>query len=418
MPLQNSVDEAKKTRLQQQLLVLSFVNLLMVALLGVLMRAFPFLQNFPLNYKNILHGHSHFAFTGWVMLVLFVLLLKNFPALREKVADRHWRNIAILIVVSAFGMLVAFPLQGYKAVSISFSTLAIAATVYLAIVVTRALSACERTTSHRFVKWGLWYAAFSSLGPFALGPLMAMGKSGSTLYFDAIYFYLHFQYNGFFTFMVLALLYRKLEQKGFARHGKLVFFLLHTALLPAYALSVLWHQPPALFYWVGGAAAVLQLAGVFYLLKDIQKGRGATSFLLQLSLAALVIKSLLQVASAFPTVAQLAYEQRNFVIAYLHLVLLGFVTLFVFDAVLLRSKCTRWGLIFFLFSFFSTESLLVLQAAGGIFSFRIPFYPEIILGCSLFFPVGVAFLVKSFLVKQASPTNLSRHKKEMPGTLL
>ncbi|RYZ61966.1 MAG: hypothetical protein EOO14_03690, partial [Chitinophagaceae bacterium] len=98
MPLQNSADEAKKTRLQQHLLVLSFVNLLVVALLGVLMRGFPFLQNFPLNYKNILHGHSHFAFTGWVMLVLFVLLLKNFPALKEKVAYLHWRNIAILIV--------------------------------------------------------------------------------------------------------------------------------------------------------------------------------------------------------------------------------------------------------------------------------------------------------------------------------
>ena len=418
MPLQNKVDEAKKTRLQQQLLVLSFANLLLVALLGVLMRAFPFLQNFPLNYKNILHGHSHFAFTGWVMLVLFVLLLKNFPALREKVADRHWRNIAILIVVSAFGMLVAFPLQGYKAVSISFSTLAIAATVYLAIVVTIALSACERTTSHRFVKWGLWYAMFSSLGPFALGPLMAMGKSGSTLYFDAIYFYLHFQYNGFFTFMVLALLYRKLEQQGAARYGNLVFLLLHASLLPAYALSVLWHQPPKLYYWVGGVAALLQLAGVFYLLKDVQKGRGAKSFLLRLSLAALVVKSLLQVGSAFPAVAEMASEQRNFVIAYLHLVLLGFVTVFVFDTVLLRSKCTRWGLIFFLFSFFSTESLLVLQAAAGIFSFRIPFYPEIILGCSLFFPVGVAFLVKSFLVKQASATNPSLHKKEMPVTLL
>ncbi|MBB1282972.1 hypothetical protein HRH25_01210 [Flavisolibacter sp. BT320] len=386
--------------MQRRLLLLSFVNLLVVALLGVLLRAFPLLSSFPFTYKNILHGHSHFAFTGWVMLVLFVLLMKCFPGIGEKIPYRHWRNTAALILLSAYGMLIAFPLQGYKAVSISFSTVAIVATVYLTVVVAKVVSTLPTTTSYRFITWGLFYACLSSLGPFALGPLMAMGKSGSPLYFDAIYFYLHFQYNGFFTFFVLALLYRMLEKRGKTVYGNKVFFLLNTALVPAYALSILWHQPSVLFNWLGGAAALLQLAAVFYLLKDVVRAGLNKSFLLYLSLSALVLKSLLQVFSAFPAVAQLAYEQRNLVIAYLHLVLLGFVTLFVFASVLPDRRSSKQGLGFFLFSFFTTETLLVLQAAGAVFSFRIPFYTECLIAFSVFFPLGIIFILRSLLAKK------------------
>lgn len=401
MPFSAIRETESKARLQQRLLLISFANLLVVALLGVLLRTFPFFTSFPLAYKNVLHGHSHFAFTGWVMLVLFVLLIKSFPSLHEKIAYSHWRNTAMLILLSAYGMLVAFPLQGYKAVSISFSTFAIVATVYLTVVVNRALLTLPATTSHQFVKWGLLYACLSSFGPFALGPLMAMGKSGSSLYFDAIYFYLHFQYNGFFTFFVLAFLYRMLEKRGSTAHGKKVFLLLNTALLPAFALSILWHQPSIFFNWIGGAAALLQLAAVFYLLKDISKARIDKSFLLTLSLSALVLKSLLQVFSAFPAVAQLAYGQRNLVIAYLHLVLLGFVSVFVFSRLLPKNKSTMAGLGLFLFSFFTTESLLVLQATGASFFFSIPLYTEMLLGFSLFFPVGIFFLLCGLVGRNA-----------------
>lgn len=414
MPSSASIEIESKARLQQRLLLLSFINLLVVALLGVLVRTFPFLTSFPFTYKNVLHGHSHFAFTGWVMLVLVLLLMKTFPGIREKIAYRHWRNLTALILLSAYGMLIAFPLQGYKAVSISFSTLAIVATGYLTVVVTRALAKLPQTTSHKFVKWGLFYACLSSLGPFALGPLMAMGKSGSPLYFDAIYFYLHFQYNGFFTFLVLAFLYRMMELKGKATHGKKVFFLLHLALVPSYELSILWHQPPVLFNWIGGVAATIQLAAVFYLLKDFARAELKNSLLLYLSLSAFVVKNLLQVFSAFSVVAQLAYGQRNLVIAYLHLVLLGFITVFVFSLVLPKNKSTMAGRGLFLFSFFTTESLLVLQAGGALFLFRIPLYTEMLLFCSLFFPVGIAFLLRGLMGQKAygDKTVLGSHVRD------
>ena len=108
-------------------------------------------------------------------------------------------------------MLIAFPLQGYEAVSICFSTLSIIAGYYLAIIVWKAIGRLPHSMPLQFLKWGLFYFVLSSLGPFATGPLIAMGKTGSALYYDVIYFYLHFQYNGWFVFAILSLFYQYME---------------------------------------------------------------------------------------------------------------------------------------------------------------------------------------------------------------
>src|SRR5688572_15239857 len=93
----------------------SLFNLVLVVLLGVLLRAAPLLQHFLFVYKNLLHGHSHFAFGGWVMPLVLALLLRTFPYLAQAVAYRHWRNISVTVLVADFGMLVSFPVQGYAA---------------------------------------------------------------------------------------------------------------------------------------------------------------------------------------------------------------------------------------------------------------------------------------------------------------
>src|SRR5688572_14151450 len=126
LPMAEKVSSREASRmntLQQRLAAWSFFNLFLVACLGVLLRAYPFLDHFPLTYKNLLHGHSHFAFGGWVMPILLALILKMFPEQVQRVTFNHWRNLAVLLLVSAYGMLASFPLQGYKAMSIFFSTL-------------------------------------------------------------------------------------------------------------------------------------------------------------------------------------------------------------------------------------------------------------------------------------------------------
>ena len=107
------------------------------------------------------------------------------------------------------------------------------------------------------------------------------------------------------------------------------------------------------------------------------------------------------------------FFKNNFVIAYLHMVLLGIISLFAFSAIfdsyeIPLSKNLKLGLKFFLFSFFTTESLLVLQAAGAIFNFAIPTYNLLLLFFSLFFPVSllmIYFKIKETLAFQAFQLN-------------
>jgi hypothetical protein len=382
----------KQESLQKLLLRLSFINLLIISAIGLLVRSLPFIDHFPLEYKNLLHGHSHFAFGGWVMPALIALLMRNIPELSQKVAYKHWRNISILLMGSAYGMLFSFPVQGYKAVSITFSTLSIGAGYYLAIVLWKALRTVDNRVSYSFIKWGLFYMAISAIGPFATGPLIAMGKQSTPIYFDSIYFYLHFQYNGFFTFFVMALIYKSLERSGKTRYGRKVFGLLNAACIPTFALSVIWNQPPIVFNIIGGVGAILQVIAVIYLIRDMQiipwlKNAG---ILLKISIGAFCLKVLLQLLSALPVFALMGYHQRNLVIAYLHLILLGFISLFIFSMVFdsfQANRPTRFGYSLFLFAFVATELLLVASPFVAIHSL-----PALLLIFTFFFPLGISYM--------------------------
>lgn len=387
-------------RLQHGLLRASFFNLVLVAVAGVMLRAIPFTDAIPFSFKNLLHGHSHFAFGGWIMPILLALILKLFPDLSRKVAYKHWRNIAFLLLFSAYGMLVSFPLQGYDVASIFFSTLSVLGGYYLVAVLWKALQGAPQKSSNLFLRWGLFFLAISAIGPFATGPLIAMGKQGTPLYYNSVYFYLHFQYNGWFTFAVLALLYRQLEHLKLAIHSKRVLKLFALSCVPSFALSLLWNSPAAIYYFIGGTAALLQLAGLFYLWKDVQHFRPSHGWLKPLLLAALgafALKLVLQVASALPAVAQMAYLNRNFIIAYLHLVLLGFISLFAmataFQHFYIRhSIYIKVGLLLFFFSFLSTELLLAAHAMGPSLDFSMPYFAQSMLFFSLPFPIGL-FLI-------------------------
>lgn len=394
-----SAEDVKLDALEKTLLISSFFNLFVTSCLGVFLRSYPFIDGLPLEYKNLQHGHSHFAFGGWIMPALIVLLLKKFPELRTGIAYKHWKNISLLLLFSAYGMLLTFPFQGYKPLSIFFSTLSVAASYYLIVIVWPKLNG--KYVSQKFLKAGLFYLAISAIGPFATGPLIAMGKQGTPIYFNAVYFYLHFQINGWFTFAILALLYRWMENEGFIFKGSKSYLLLHTACIPAFLLSVLWNNPGLVANFIGGGAALLQVAALFYLLKDLKRFK--LPILLQFGVAAFTIKIVLQLVSAIPLIAIMAYEHRNFVIAYLHLALLGSVSFFLFhfcfSAFGLITRSINVGTFFFLLAFICTELLLVFFSVGSIFNFSLPNYNATMLSLSCLFPAGLLLIILSIRKK-------------------
>jgi hypothetical protein len=365
-----------------------------------------------LNYKNFLHGHSHLAFLGWIFNALFVALLFAYlPGHRKKYRLLFW-----LLQVAVVGMLISFPIQGYAAVSITFSTLHILLSYLFAAKFLRDVRQQEQQLdlhqpSLRWVKWGLGFMVLSSLGPFALGAIMAKGLAGTPLYQLAIYFYLHFQYNGWFTFAVFGLFFWLLERNGIGynlRYGRNFLGLMAATALAGFALSTLWVHPPAWVFGLGAVAAAAQVVAGGYFLRlflPLRKSLGkALSLpvrgLLLLAGLALALKIILQTASALPAVADLAYLFRNFTIGYLHLVFLGFVSIFLFGWFAwvgwldLHRRQAKWGFGLFMAGFVGSQLYVVGQPLLAWLGLGlIPHYYLTLLLLSLLMPLGLSLLL-------------------------
>jgi hypothetical protein len=268
----------------------------------------------------------------------------------------------------------------------------------MAIVVWKSLRK-SRLVSHLFLKAGLFYLVLASIGPFATGPMIAMGMKGSVLYFDAIYFYLHFMYNGWFTFAVLALLYRKLEDHRNTKQDYRAFLLLNLSVIPSFFLSTLWSHPPLILNIIGGLSALLQIYAAYLVIKAYLQTKFSPSFstsLTTIALSAFAFKNFLQFLSAFPYFADLAYHNRNFVIAYLHLVLLGFISLYIMSIIfsLLAMKKTqiKKAILTFIIGLTTTELLLVFQASGLLTHLPPTTYYQLLWLLSTLFPISIFLL--------------------------
>lgn len=398
----------------RQWFMVSFIYLLLLGFLGVFLRFFIINPIEGLNYRNFLHAHSHIAFLGWIFNALFAgIIWAYFP---HKTAS--YKKLFILLQLSVVGMLISFPIQGYAFYSILFSTLHIFLSWWFA---GKAFADLGRNRlekeqqkhllSRTFIKGSLFFMILSAAGPFALGGIMAKGMAGTSWYQLAIYFYLHFQYDGWFSFALFGLFFWILERNNILfnrRYARLFLWLMVVACMPAYALSTLWTEPAAWVFAVAGIAAAIQLLALLYallLLWQIRKSLGwllggPIRLVMAVSLAAFGLKVIMQLASALPAIAQLAYLVRNFTIGYLHLVFLGFVSFFLFGWMAqqgflrLRSKTAKWDLLVFLAGFILTELYLFAQPLSIRYGLgSLPAYELSLAMVSLLLPAGSILLM-------------------------
>lgn len=317
----------------QKILKLPFVFFTIAALLGLLLRWHFFRPISGLAYPYWLHAHSHIMFLGWVFNALLCGFIVTFIPLPKQ---GWYRGIVIILNLLVLGMLITFPLQGYGLYSIIISTLH---TLFSVILLFRFNRETRLTNSEpiRFARMASLFFILSSVGPFAVGILAANGLGHTSWYHLAVYFYLHFQYNGAFTFGVFSLLFHWLEKKNISlnkKYVKVFRLILFVACFPAYALSTLWAEPGLLIFIAGFAAAAFQLVALLWLFKSImsfmqttwKKFDWTSRSLLAVALLSFILKLILQTLSAFPYFAQLAYEVRDYVMAYLHLVLIGTIS--------------------------------------------------------------------------------------------
>lgn len=384
----------------------TFLYLIIAGLLGAFLRFNLIYPVEGVNFRYWVHAHSHVAFLGWIFNAVFCGII--YAYIPEK-APRY-KVLFVALQIAVLGMLFTFPFQGYAAASITFSTLHIFLTWWFVIKFYRDSNALpdSHAFSLSFIKWGLVFMVVSAIGPFALGIIMAKGLSDTPLGNLAIYFYLHFQYNGLFTFVVFGLFFWLLERENIRfspKFGRITLWLLVISCFTGYVLSSLWTKPAAWVYGLGFITVILLLLSLVYLLLLLKPERRSITrfvqrpvlYLFLFALGCYALKIFMQVASAFPYFANLADKVRNFPIGFLHLVFLGFITVFLIgwclQVNLVKANTTALrGIWLFIVGFVLSELILFAQPLLIMADFQLPFGNEIMAGVSVLMPLGFILL--------------------------
>lgn len=398
--------------MQKSWLLTCLINFLSAALLGLLLR-FVFVFPIGINFRYLTHAHSHVAMLGWVYLMLFSFIVYYFIPKYSKAYSRLFWVTEIAVV----GMILSFPFQGYAAISISFSTLHIFCSYYFFRLVWKDQSGNDLPERY-LLKASLLFMLLSTIGIWCLGPAVATMGNQSAFFNIAIQFFLHFQFNGWFLFAVLAVFFKILsshELKIDPKKFKWFFRFLIIATILTMALPVSWYAFHPILLWINGIGVIFQLvAAVFFilLLKPIwplfwPQISDLGKLMLGFAFICFALKIGLQTTSLLPEIAQVSAQIRNFVIGFIHLLMLGVISGFLFAFLLqsrfvnLESKLLKWGIISFLVGFLATELLLFIQ--GGMFYFGFGTILHYYLGLfvfSAFLVVGILLITTSvFRVK-------------------
>lgn len=388
---------------------LSLINLLLVALMGILMR-YKIGFEFPLfNQKNIQHAHSHFAFTGWVSLTLMVLMVHYLQQYATQLKLSKYIFLLRAHVLCSYGMLTGFFVQGYGPISITFSFLHLILNFWFAISYFKSLKQVQQHPAKKWFTTALVFNLLSSLGTLALIYMMVSKHIPQHQYLASVYFYLHFQYNGWFFFAVMGLFTIQVNALNFSfPQEKKVFLLFSISCLPAYFLSVLWARLPVWLYPFIIAASIAQL--IAWLLIVRAMFNNTSKIKTQLSVlsrylflfvgVALTIKLMLQAGSTFPAMSKMAFGFRPIVMAYLHLVLLAIVTMFLIGYLyafnyIKKNFLTTVAIISISIGVFLNELILGVQGIAGISYIMIPYVNELLFYIAILIGTSMVLLLIS-----------------------
>lgn len=387
-------------------LKLSLLNLCIVASLGVLMR-YKIGFEFPyLDQKHLQHSHSHFAFSGWVSHTLMTLMVYY---LQNKTVDfqvNKYRKIIIANLIISYFMLVSFIIEGYGLFSIIASTASIIVSYVFGYYYIKDLRKIDSDLlSINWFKAAIVFNIISSFGTFYLGYMMASKNIVQDYYLSSIYYFLHFQYNGWFFFACMGLIFGFLNLKKTENpFYETSFKLFALSCIPAYFLSILWFNLPTWLYIITVIAAIVQVFTWFKLLsiliparKDFLKNFSPIlRYVLLFVSLALSIKLILQLGSTIPSLSEMTFGFRPIIIAYLHLVLLAVITLSLLfyiyaNHLIFISKRIKIGLLVFTIGVLLNEIVLAVQGVASFSYTVIPYVNELLFGVAIILLLGIGF---------------------------
>lgn len=367
----------------------TFANFVVLAVFGALLRFMVCLPSGNLNYLNILHAHSHFAFAGWMFMALAILVVRQLTA--EHSATFRW--ILLLTMICSVGMLLSFSLQGYKAVSIIFLSLFLFVTYWFGFLVYKKQDTKSKSISAKLLMAGIGFMLISSIGPLALGILKATGNIGA-IYQNAIYFYLHFQMNGWMVLAALALIASKFLSLNTVQkeiEPWLNIFILST--LPLFFIFTLWSRPASWAFIVAFLGAFLNALSWFIIIKKLKNSVEALPLLIRLALIAISVKVVFQLFVCVPFIGEWTFLNRNLIIGYVHLITLACVTPVIINQ-FIRNQNLNVVSWFYVALTAIYLVFLFIQPALTLLEIAIPFYQYYLLIISvLYCLLGIAYYI-------------------------
>ncbi|MFC5048463.1 hypothetical protein ACFSTE_13985 [Aquimarina hainanensis] len=380
-----------------------------IAFLGIILRMSHviFLST---NYKHIVHTHSHVALLGWIYTGITSLIYQLYLSKRN--IGKTYKRLFWCTQITIIGMLFTFPFTGYAFFSIVFSSLFIVASYYFFwLFIKNTTPEQKNSFSYALIRSALIYMILSSIGPWALGIIMNTLGSFSPWYKHAIYFYLHFQYNGWFFLSLLGVFFYILEQQKInipRKRKRLLYYSFQIGILLSFFLSVLWNTPKSLVYLLAGTGAISQLLGLgvfikisnssfFIFRKDLSPfKRGLYRFILGL----LCLKFFLQTLTAFPYFSNIVHSNLDLIIGYLHLTFLGIISLalLLFLNHFYLIVLPKTSMTLYLIGFIGSELLICYK--GISIWLQLPLFSHyffLLTLLSCFMPIGISFLLFSNL---------------------
>jgi hypothetical protein len=253
--------------------------------------------------------------------------------------------------------------------------------------------------------------------------IIATGNQSKEIYYWAVQFFLHFQFNGWFWFAAMALGARWAERNGFdLRIDRLTTSLWVASAILTYALAIAWSEPhPAVFATVSVAVA-LQVWAAARTLRVLTRLRAQayTRFmpwariLIGVALVSMAMKVLVQATVAVPSIAVMSLTVRHLVMGFIHMNTLGTMTALLLAYAItqlwvpMRSLIARTGLLLCTLGIIASELLLFTQ--GSFFWLgwgMMPGHYWHLFIASALIPAGVCMLLLTALPSPLIPPRLS-----------
>jgi hypothetical protein len=388
---------------------LSLVNLCILALFGMTLRTKFVLPISFIDYKNFLSAHSHFAFGGWVTLALMILFIDNLLTDQQK-QKTIYQWILGGIEVCALGMVISFPFHGYAFFSILFSTVFIFFTYAFSWVFVRDILKAGKDKLIRLLSIGaIASLVISSGGPFTLAYIMSAHVGDAFMYKDAVYSFMHFQYNGFFTLSVLCLFFNQvikiIDEQTQRKMWRFAIFLC-LSVIPSLFLSLLWHSYNIYIRVLAIIGGALIIITIFFFLGFIFNKKLYAAItsqvarnLLALAMISFGIKMILQIGTIFPSLGNAVFGYRPIIIGFLHLVFLGLVTFYILSNFIQHkifaweNRSARFAVGFFSASILINETILLIDGIGLMFYMTARIFPWLLWMASILLFTGAVLML-------------------------